>query len=46
MLTEKFVVKVSTRSSPFKTFLIFSGAESRAEFLKVQAALPRSGIVL
>ena len=27
MLTEKFVVKVSTRSSPFKTFLIFSGAD-------------------
>ena len=46
MLTEKFVVKVSTRSSPFKTFLIFSGAESCAKFFIVQSALPRSGSVL
>ena len=30
-LTEKFVLKVSIRSSPFETFLIFPGAEVSAE---------------
>ena len=46
MLTEKFALKVSTRSSPFKTFLIFSGAESRLKVFRVQSALSRSGSVL
>ena len=34
------------RSSSFEAFLIFSGAESRAKFFKVESALPRSGSVL
>ena len=40
-----FVVcsKSIIRSSPFETFLIFSGAESGAKFLKVESTLPRSG---
>ena len=34
------------RSSSFEAFLIFSGAESRAKFFKVESALPGSGSVL
>ena len=40
------VCSKSIRSSPFETFFIFPGVESRMKFLKVQSALLRSRSVL